>query len=107
MRPGSGWIHFDGSERPLTYGDLRIVSPYNAQVAALRTAIPFKNEELVDYLTALQVDKSAYEYVPYESEVEREFARKLDQREDIKLAHDFCRGFFSWYNTEHRHSGIA
>jgi putative transposase len=22
-------------------------------------------------------------------------------------AHDFCRGFFSWYNTEHRHSGIA
>src|SRR5207249_1011112 len=45
----------------------------------------FKSEELVNYLTALQVDKSVYEYVVYDSEVEREFARKLDQREDIKL----------------------
>ncbi len=45
----------------------------------------FKNEELIDYLTALQVDKSVYEYVAYGSEVEREFASKLDQREDIKL----------------------
>lgn len=45
----------------------------------------FKNEELVNYLTALEVDKSVYEYVVYESEVEREFARKLDEREDIRL----------------------
>lgn len=45
----------------------------------------FKNEELVNYLTALQVEHSIYEYVPYDSEVEREFARRLDQREDIKL----------------------
>ena len=45
----------------------------------------FKNEELINYLTALQVNKSVYEYVVYESEVEREFARRLDQREDIKL----------------------
>ena len=45
----------------------------------------FKNEELVNYLNALQVNKSVYEYVVYDSEVEREFARKLDQREDIKL----------------------
>lgn len=45
----------------------------------------FKNEELINYLTALQVDKSVYEYVVYDSEVEREFAQKLDQREDIKL----------------------
>jgi hypothetical protein len=45
----------------------------------------FKNEELIDYLTALQVQKSVHEYVPYDSEVEREFARKLDEREDIKL----------------------
>ena len=29
--------------------------------------------------------KSVYEYVVYDSEVEREFARRLDQREDIKL----------------------
>jgi type III restriction enzyme len=45
----------------------------------------FKNEELISYLTALQVQHSLYEYVVYGSEVEREFARKLDQREDIKL----------------------
>jgi type III restriction enzyme len=45
----------------------------------------FKNEELVNYLTATQVSKSIYEYVVYDSEVEREFARKLDERDDIKL----------------------
>jgi type III restriction enzyme len=45
----------------------------------------FKHEELVNYLTALQVQKSIYEYAVYDSEVEREFARRLDQRQDIKL----------------------
>ena len=45
----------------------------------------FKHEELINYLTALQVQKSIYEYVVYDSEVEREFARRLDQRQDIKL----------------------
>lgn len=45
----------------------------------------FMNEELINYLTALQVNKSVYEYVVYDSEVEREFAQKLDQRTDIKL----------------------
>jgi len=45
----------------------------------------FKNEELINYLTALQVNKSVYEYVVYGSDVEREFARRLDEREDIKL----------------------
>ena len=45
----------------------------------------FKNEELVNYLNALEVNKSVYEYVVYDSDVEREFARQLDLREDIKL----------------------
>ena len=45
----------------------------------------FRNEEVINYLTALQVEKSVYEYVVYESEVEREFARCLDEREDIRL----------------------
>jgi type III restriction enzyme len=45
----------------------------------------FKNDELINVLTALQVEKSIYEYVPYDSEIEREFARKLDQRDDIRL----------------------
>jgi type III restriction enzyme len=45
----------------------------------------FKNEELINYLNALEVEHSVYEYVVCESEVEREFARRLDEREDIKL----------------------
>jgi type III restriction enzyme len=45
----------------------------------------FKNEELINYLTALQVNKSIYEYVSYDSEVDREFAKRLDERDDIKL----------------------
>jgi len=45
----------------------------------------FKNEELINYLTALQVQKSVYEYVVCESNVEREFAKKLAEREDIRL----------------------
>lgn len=31
-----------------------------------------------------------------------EFPERFD---DIKHARDFCRGFFDWYNHEHRHSG--
>jgi len=27
--------------------------------------------------------------------------------ESIEAARSFCKGFFSWYNVEHRHSGIA
>ena len=45
----------------------------------------FKNEEIINYLTALKVNNSVYEYVVYDSEVEREFAKRLDEREDIKL----------------------
>jgi type III restriction enzyme len=45
----------------------------------------FKNEELINVLTALEVNKSIYDYVVYDSEVEREFAQRLDQRDDIRL----------------------
>jgi type III restriction enzyme len=45
----------------------------------------FKNEELINYLMALPVNKSVYEYVVYDSEIEREFAKRLDERDDIKL----------------------
>lgn len=45
----------------------------------------FQNEELVNLLTAIEVSKSIYDCVPYDSEVERKFAEQLDQREDIKL----------------------
>lgn len=45
----------------------------------------FENEEMINDLTALQVQHSLYEYVEYDSEVERQFAADLDAREDIKL----------------------
>jgi type III restriction enzyme len=45
----------------------------------------FKNEEVINYLSALQVRNSTHEYVVYSSVVEYEFAKKLDEREDIKL----------------------
>jgi type III restriction enzyme len=45
----------------------------------------FKDEEIVNYLSALQVNNSIYEYVEYQSDVERRFAEALDRREDIKL----------------------
>jgi type III restriction enzyme len=56
----------------------------------------FKNEELINYLTALQVDHSIYEYIVYDSQVEREFAQKLDAREDIKLFVKLPR----WFEVE-------
>lgn len=45
----------------------------------------FENSELVSYLNALPVKKSVYEYIVYDSEVERQFAARLDEREDIRL----------------------
>ena len=53
----------------------------------------FENEEIINYLTAEHVDHSVYEYVVYESEVERQFARDLDGREDIKLFMKLPRWF--------------
>lgn len=45
----------------------------------------FQNEPMINYLLALEVRKSVYEYVPYDSEVERKFAASLDARPEIKL----------------------
>lgn len=45
----------------------------------------FESEDLVDYLSALAVGKSIYDYVSYDSDVERRFAEQLDAREDIRL----------------------
>lgn len=45
----------------------------------------FENPEMVDYLTSLQVNHSVYEYIPYDSEVERRFAQHLDKRADIRF----------------------
>jgi len=46
----------------------------------------FEEEEIVSYLNnRLEVRKSIYDAVVYDSEIEREFAAALDKREDIKL----------------------
>ena len=45
----------------------------------------FKNEELINYFNAVQVKKSLYDYVVYDSDIERQFAEKLDERDDIEL----------------------
>jgi superfamily I DNA and/or RNA helicase len=37
---GVGWTDAEGKGRPLTLDDVLIVSPYNAQVAALRARLP-------------------------------------------------------------------
>lgn len=46
----------------------------------------FEEKEIVGYLNnRLEVKKSVYDAVVYDSELEREFAEALDKREDIKL----------------------
>jgi type III restriction enzyme len=53
----------------------------------------FESEEMINYLNAIAVNNSVYEFVTYESEVERQFAADLDAREDIKLFMKLPRWF--------------
>ncbi len=46
----------------------------------------FEEKEIISYLNnRLEVKNSIYDAVVYDSEIEREFAEKLDKRQDIKL----------------------
>jgi type III restriction enzyme len=46
----------------------------------------FEEKEIIGYLNnRLEVKNSVYDAVVYDSEIEREFAEKLDKRQDIKL----------------------
>ena len=49
----------------------------------------FEEEEVESYLANLYAvqskDKTLFDYIPYDSEVEREFARKLDGMENVRL----------------------
>lgn len=46
----------------------------------------FEEREIISYLTnRLEVKKSVYDAVVYDSGIERQFAEELEQREDIKL----------------------
>jgi type III restriction enzyme len=53
----------------------------------------FESEEIINYLSAIAVNNSVYEYVTYDSEVEHQFAADLDAREDIKLFMKLPRWF--------------
>jgi type III restriction enzyme len=53
----------------------------------------FKQDEIINYLTSIQVQRSVYEYVVYDSEVEREFAKRLNERTDIRLFLKLPGGF--------------
>jgi SNF2 family DNA or RNA helicase len=53
----------------------------------------FDEVEIINYLTAIQVQRSVYEYVVYDSEVEREFAKRLNERNDIRLFLKLPGGF--------------
>jgi type III restriction enzyme len=46
----------------------------------------FEEKEIIGYLNnRLEVKNSVYDAVVFDSEIEREFAEKLDQRQDVKL----------------------
>ena len=40
VESGSTWVDRDGVERPLGYGDVLVVAPYNAQVGAITALLP-------------------------------------------------------------------
>ena len=57
----------------------------------------FEQQELDGYLSRmLEVRKSIYDMVEYESDVERRFAEELDAREDIRLFVKLPR----WFKVE-------
>lgn len=54
----------------------------------------FEEEELVSYLNRLvPVERSIYDYVEFDSEVEKRFAQELDKRKDIKVFVKLPRSF--------------
>jgi type III restriction enzyme len=56
----------------------------------------FGEDEIINFLSAVGVENSVYEYVEYDSDIERRFAEELDQREDIKLFLKLPR----WFKVE-------
>lgn len=57
----------------------------------------FEDEEIMSYLTnRLDVSKSVYDAIIYDSEIERKFAEELDKRQDIKLFVKLPR----WFRVE-------
>ena len=57
---GASWTDRDGASRPVTLEDILIVAPYNAQVAAIRDAIPGARVGTVDRFQGQQAPVAIY-----------------------------------------------
>jgi type III restriction enzyme len=53
----------------------------------------FADEEIIDAEHAVTATKSLYEYVPYDSQVERRFAIDVDQHEEVRYFTKLPRWF--------------
>jgi predicted RecB family nuclease len=57
---GSTWVDRHGSERPITYDDVLIVAPYNAQVGAILQQLPWARAGTVDKFQGQEAPISIY-----------------------------------------------
>lgn len=57
----------------------------NGELVAWEMQIFTDEEENINLEAALKVNKSTHQYITYSSSIEYEFAKKLDERDDIKL----------------------
>jgi len=60
VEAGATWIDQDGRERPLTWNELLIVAPYNAQVGAIRRLLPQARVGTVDKFQGQEAPISLY-----------------------------------------------
>ena len=60
LASGAVWTDADGREHPLTRGDVVIISPYNAQMRALREALPGVRVGTVDKFQGQEAPISIY-----------------------------------------------
>ena len=60
LAQGARWTDAQGTSRPLTQGDIRIITPYNAQVAMLSDALPGFRIGTVDKFQGQEAPVSIY-----------------------------------------------
>lgn len=60
LESGATWVDADGTRRPLTAEDILIITPYNAQVAALTRALPGIRVGTVDKFQGQEAPISIY-----------------------------------------------
>jgi uncharacterized protein len=60
VESGSTWVDQDGVEAPLSYDDVLVVAPYNAQVGAIKRALPEARAGTVDKFQGQEAPVSVY-----------------------------------------------